>query len=61
MKDWLCLPTITRLLSVVTSLTLDIKAVFAFLVLGHLVKGMLFAILSLAKGLLRFGYVHLKE
>ena len=38
MEDGLSLTTITRLLSVVTTLTLGEEGVFALLVLGHLVR-----------------------
>lgn len=40
-------------------LTLSIEGGFSGLVLGHLVKGVLFALFTLAKGLPRFWYVDL--
>jgi hypothetical protein len=59
MKDRLGLTTITRLLPVITSLTLHIETVLALLVLCHLVKCMLLAVLAFTKGLLGLGNVHL--
>jgi hypothetical protein len=61
MKDRLGLTTITRLLPVITSLTLHIETVLALLVLCHLVKCMLLAVLAFTKGLLGLGNVHHDE
>jgi hypothetical protein len=61
MKDRLGLTTITRLLPVITSLTLHIETVLALFVLCHLVKCMLLAVLAFTKGLLGLGNVHHDE
>lgn len=57
-KDWLGLPTITRLFPVITSLPLSGQTILTLLVLGHFVQGVLLALLVLAVRLLQFGYVH---
>jgi len=57
-KDGLGLSSVTRLLPVITPLTLRIERILALLVLGNLVKGVLLAVLSLAEGLLGLRNVH---
>ena len=57
-EDWLCLSTITRLLAIVTTLSLSSKTILALLVLCNLVQGVLLALLALAVGLLGLGNVH---
>ena len=57
-EDWFCLPTITRLLAIVTTLSLSSKTILALLVLCNLVQGVLLALLALAVGLLGLGNVH---
>ena len=59
MEDGLGLTTITRLLAIVTALSLSSKAIFAFLVLRYLVQGVLLAFLALAVCLLCLWNVHL--
>ena len=59
MEDGLGLTTITRLLAIVTALSLSSKAIFALLVLRYLVQGVLLAFLALAVCLLCLWNVHL--
>jgi hypothetical protein len=60
-ENWLCLPSISRLLAVITALPLGREAVLPLLVLGNLVKGVLPAFLVLAVGLLGLWDVHLPK
>jgi len=60
-EDRLCLTTVTRLLPVVTTLSLREQGVLALLVLGNLVRSVLFACLALAVSPASLGNVdHLK-
>lgn len=58
-EDRLGLTTITRLLPVITPLSLGSKAILSLLVLRHLVQGVLSALLALAICLLCLWNVHL--
>ena len=57
-EDGLGLTTITRLLTVITTLSLGGETVFTLFVLGNLVQCMLLAFLVLAVRLLRLWNVH---
>lgn len=59
-EDGLGLTTVTALLAVVTALTLGEEGSLAGLVLGHLVLGVLAALLALAVGVAGLGNVDLR-
>jgi len=60
-EDGLGLTSITRLFTIITTLSLGSKAIFTFLILRHLVQGMLLALLVLAVSVLSFRNVHLQK
>ena len=58
-ENRLCLPSITRLLAIITALPLSSKAILAFLVLCDLMQGVLLALLVLTVCFLGLRNVHL--
>lgn len=60
LEDGLSLATETGLLPVVAALALGVERGLASLVLGHLVQGVLAALLARAEGLARLRDVHLQ-
>ena len=58
-ENGFCLTTITRLLAIITTLSLSKKGSLSGLVLGDLVRGVLSALLASAEGLASLGNVNL--